>query len=246
MALLSDLVGPYEGKPILVICGGASAARHFPEVYDLQPALVLSANEHGFKQDRFKIDFIVSVDYWYGSTRERMDKKLAGHKTPHINRWSWADYRIPEWNFNGDSGLTAIAVAVMLGGHPVVALGIDRMTGPKKYFWQNGPDPQWAKKVQPHIMNIREHVRRSVEFCKDAQVRIFHGPMLEYWKPYSPAETLPQWVRSTAPQVTLRGKMYNRSSQIFLHPSDPVSSGQILLTDNEAHPHLKAGKITCT
>jgi hypothetical protein len=246
LKLLSDLVGPFNGRPILVIGGGPSTAinlKHIPADY---PACVISANGHGFKQDKFKVDFIVNVDFTYASTRTPMQEYLAQFGKPTINRWSWADYRIPEWTFNGDSGLTAIAVAVMLGGHPVVPLGMDRYTGPKRYFWEPEPEKGWDRRKAPNIDNVREHTRQCVHFCHAAQVRMFDGPMRAYWPVFNhPVEELPAWQPCRAAQCTLEGKVYMVQQSIFLHPTDRVEGGtQIRLTDKEAHPHLRQKKVT--
>ena len=243
--LISAVVGPYLGKPILVIGGGPSTAvnlKHIPLDY---PAAVISANGHGFKQDRFNVDFIVGVDWYFGGTRQPMQEYVAQFKRPTINSWSWADYRIPEWTFNGDSGLTAIAVAVMLGGHPIVPLGMDRYVGTKRYFWQEVPEPGWDKRRTPNIDNVREHTRKCVEFAAHSQVRMFDGPMRAYWPVFNhPVEQLPEWRPCRAPQCSLLGKDYLVQKDIFLHPTDRVDAGKVVtLTDFEAKPHLRTQKI---
>ncbi len=242
--LMSALVGPYNGKPILVICGGPSATVSLPLIPQDYPACVISANEHGFKQTRFDVDFIVSVDLTFAQTREPMETRLAKYGKPTINRWSSADYRIPEWTFNGDSGLTAVAVALMLGGHPVVAVGLDRSTGDRRYFWEKVAEPGWStRRRQPNIMQIRTDTKRCVDFARDSHVRIFSGPMLAYWPAFDPKESFPEWTQHKAPQVSLTGEWYNIERNIFLHPADSVT-GRVLLTLNEAKPHLLAKTIS--
>lgn len=245
MALISELVGPYCGKPILVICGGASVARTLDLIPQDYPACVISANEHGFKQDRFKVDFIVNVDLTFGQTREKMQDRLRKYDTPIINRWSWAHYRIPEWNFNGDSGLTAVAVAVILGGHPVVVLGLDRSTGDRRYFWETTAEPGWTtRRRQPNIQQIRTDTQRCVDFCRDSYIRVLEGPMLAYWPSFDATEKISPWDQCAAPQVTLKGDWYAVERQpVFIHPSDQILTPRVFLTPNEAHPHLHMKKI---
>lgn len=243
--LLHEVVGPYEGKPILVICGGPSTAvnlKHIPLDF---PACVISANEHGFKQDRFKVDFIVNVDWNFASSRQTMRERLTPYGVPIINRWSWATYRLPEWVFNGDSGLTAVMVGVLLGGHPVVPLGLDRYTGERRYFWQEGAEPNWSRRQMPNIDNIRVNTAQCVERSRSAQVRIFDSPMRAYWPVFNhPVEILPAWVPCDLPARTLTGELYQIQRPIFLHPQDRVFDGVIRLTDREARPHLRTGHIS--
>lgn len=240
-SLISRLVGPYNGKPILVIGGGptAAAVAHLPLDHF---ACVISANEHGFKQDRFKVDFIVSVDWYYGATRTPMYDHMAKYNTPHINRWSWADYRIPEWTFLGDSGLTAVAVAYMLGGHPIIAAGMDRYIGPKRYFWHETPDPHWIKRRVVQHPNVQVSVNQCIEFCQYADVACFGGPMKEHWRLVeAPGRAV--WIPCKAPQCTLTGDLYTLRQPIFLHYADRVDDGPILLTKHEARGFLNMRKI---
>jgi hypothetical protein len=200
-------------------------------------------------QDRFKVDYIVSVDNTFGCTRQPMKEYMAKYATPNINRWSWADYRIPEWMFNGDSGMTAVAVAAMLGGYPVIALGIDRLSGDRRYFWQTTPEGGWARRAPNNVDNVRVNVARTVAFCQDSLVFGTGGPMRAYWPVYDPDyakpgnQRPPPFVHHEAPQMTLKGKWYTSSTTIFIHPSDPVS-GAVLLTDQEAKAHLHRKHIT--
>ena len=236
--------GRYNGKPILVIGGGPSVARdirHIPLDY---PACVISANEHGFKQDRFKVDFIVGVDYYYGGSQQRMQDYVKQFNTPTINWWSWADYRLPEWHFSGDSGMTAIVVAAILGGHPVVPLGMDRYVGDRRYFWQTEAEAGWTRRRNPNVDAIRENTRRCVQYCQDTQVRMFDGPLRAYFPEWNyPVEEMPAWTPCDASQRTSTGKLYSLRRQIFLHPSDPVGSGPVLLTDGEATGLLRLQSI---
>lgn len=243
--LISDLIGPaYNGKPILVIGGGPSATAALKNIPLDFPACVISANQHGFMQDRFEVDFIVSVDFTFSNGRVPMQEYMAKYGKPHINRWSWADYRIPEWNFNGDSGMTAVTVAVMLGGHPVIAVGLDRYIGARRYFWHEVGHETWRRPAV-NVDNVRVHTEKCVEFCHDSAVRLgATGPMQYYWPLFNADEDVGPWTQCAAPQCHLKGKPYSQLGQVFLHPVDLVdSSAPVLLTDNEAKGFLNMRKI---
>ena len=96
-ALISSLYGKYEGKPILVIGGGPSALTDLATIPLDYPACVITANEHGYKQDRFKVDYSVSVDFTYNTGHILMERHLAKFNAVTISRWTWADYRLPDW-----------------------------------------------------------------------------------------------------------------------------------------------------
>jgi len=242
--LLSSLSGPYHGRPVLVIGGGASATADLERIPRDYPACVISANGHGYKQSRFEVDFCVSVDFTFAASRLPMAEYLAQFDAVNINRWSWADYRIPEWHYGGDSGLTAIMVAAMLGGHPVIPVGMDRYTGPKRYFWETENDPAWAARRLGMNVNARSNNDHCIRFCENTCVRVFSGPLREYWPhPTFNGATLPPWKPCGAPQATLTGKRYRVIEPIFLHPTDRVDSGTLLLTDQEARAHLRFRKV---
>jgi hypothetical protein len=237
--MISAIADKHAGKPILVICGGYSAATDLPKIPLDLPSCVISANEHGFKQDRFKVDYIVSVDWFYGTTRERMDEKLSEYRTPHINRWSWADYRIPEWTFSGDSGLTAVLVASMLGGHPVIVVGMDRYSGPKRYFWHEHEDWKWNIYIRPH-QNVQNQVLQCVEWA-GPNIRVFGGPMAEHWPKFG--TELAPYAPSPLRSARLPGELYDTLEPYFLHFSDRIDSGRMLLTRQEARGFLNMRKI---
>jgi hypothetical protein len=233
--LFCDLVPRYYGKPILVICGGPSVSANLERVPLDWPACVISANQHGYKQTRFKVDYVVSCDWFFGSSRTRMDEALKEHNPVHVNRWSWADYRIPRWDFNGDSGLAAVCVAVLLGGHPVLVLGLDRWCSAEKYFWGESP-PDWKRRTLPNSDNVEVSTAYTVEFCKQAQIRVFDGPMRRYWKTSVDAP-LPPFV-SKQHAALLPGKPYVMLRPVFFHPQDRVDESVFLLTEPEARPFL--------
>jgi hypothetical protein len=226
--LISELYGKYEGKPILVIGGGPSALTDMARVQWGYPKCVISANEHGYKQTRFKVDYSVSVDFTYNTGHILMRQHLAQFNAVNINRWTWADYRLPDWNYGGDSGLTAILVADMLGGWPVLAVGFDRFVGDRKYFWQ--PPPKDARSAyrgpRLHHDNQRVEMEKVKSKLQNSCVRPLSGPLTKVWPawdgnvaglpPYVPVETR----RPPAVAVKVR-----TIKQAYLHPTDPIPSG---------------------
>lgn len=211
------------------------------------PEIVISANAHGFKQDKFKVDFIVGVDYYFSpprgdrAPRLRMQDYVKQFPAKTINRWSWADYRIPEFTYSGDSGLTAILVAVLLGGHPVIPVGIDFGQGDRRYWWDSGPDPQWRQRAN-YSDNQQAAREMLIDLCRDAQIRPICGPLLAHWPKWSPDEVLPPVKLPVSAQTAETGCLYSVTGTCFLHPTDQIS-GVVRLTAREAAPLLAKKKI---
>ncbi len=191
--LLTALFDRWYGKPILVIGGGPSARKDLPRLKKLgvEPACVISANDHGFKQDYFKPDLIVNCDVRHCLEQVKMCDYLAPYKTPTVNRYSWADFRLADWKFSGNSGMTAIAVAAALGGHPVIVTGIDMWRGGRLYFHDTGAKkPSKVRRVSGAVSRRdRERVRPLLDFCRQAQIRPMSGPLTEWFHQYDPTET---------------------------------------------------------
>lgn len=247
MRLISEIAHRHTGSPAIVIGGGPGALADLDilkKIPEFSRAAVISANGHGFKQDVFEVDYTVSVDWYFSNTRTRMVDHLAEHGKPCITRWSTASYRLPEWNMNADSGLTAMAVAYILGCGPIVPVGFDRYTGLKRYFWQKTPETGWDKRRPPTHINTQSNLRHAVRFLDGADVRLLsRGPLLEYFQPLFGPLGKPT-VECAAPQRTLSGDMYRCNEPIFLHPQDRVDGGLIKLTVDEAKPFIKLRKIS--
>jgi hypothetical protein len=189
--LLSALFQKWAGRPILVIGGGPSVLADLPRL-DIEPACVISANEHGFKQKRFKVDLVVSLDRTHCLEKRPMAEILKPYGVPLVNRYSWADYRIPEWTLAGNSGMAAVGVAAALGGNPVIVTGIDMFAGGRRYFHDAGVKA--PKDKGPRILASKRHRLRLmslVNFCKGANIRPMSGPMQEFFPKYDPKESFP-------------------------------------------------------
>lgn len=180
--LITDLIDKYDG-PILVIGGGPSVPSDFDKLpADFKPACVLSANNHGFKQDRFKVDYIVCVDNLHSETKQRCEEWLRPYGVPIITRHWWGDYRMPRLRTYGNSGQTACAVGVMLGGHPVIATGMDCWQG-KTYF--HDPDVKVACSGRS-LGQVAKQLRYVKDWIGDPNVvRVVSGPMIPMFKQWT-------------------------------------------------------------
>jgi hypothetical protein len=242
--LIHSLIGPHEGKPIVVICGGPSVVEALERIPADYPACVISANAHGYKQHKFHVDFCVHVDPTFGHTRQKFGEYLEQFGATTISRWSYADYRIPEYGFPGDSGMTALYVAALLGGHPIIPLGLDRMQGPKRYFWETEPEKGWHQRRVAMSAQNDATLQRTLQLCAGAQIRAA-GCLAQHFAPWSIDEQLPPYERVDRGAAASAGAPYKVLKRMFLHPADPVDPGsELLLTTKEAAPYLRAG-IVC-
>jgi hypothetical protein len=192
--LVTDLFGRWEGKTALVIGGGPSVLRDIHRL-DVTPDLVISANEHGMYQDRFKVDLITNVDKIHASKGGPMEGHLRPFGVPIVNRHTWADYRLPDWTLAANTGLQAIALAALLGASPILVTGIDMWANGRVYFHDKGAKPpkDGRRKLRGAARRRdREKVKPLVSFCSGAHVRPLSGPLTEWFKAYDPAEVYPQ------------------------------------------------------
>jgi hypothetical protein len=225
--LISALFDRWAGKPILVIGGGPSA---LPDLFRLDQndniAAVLSANQHGCHQTRFKVDLLVNVDKIHVELKCPMENVLRPYGIPIANRHSWPDYRLADWSFSANSGITAIAVAVALGGCPVIVTGVDMWTSGRKYFHDADIVSAFcAKKPVPmkrrggnQDIQTRSAMRRLAglsEFARGAHIRPMSGPMCGVFPRYDRAETLP-----LARDCAYRKKHLNEHTVHYTVPND--------------------------
>jgi hypothetical protein len=187
------------------VLGGGPSARKDLARLELTPACVISANEHGAHQDRFKIDLVVNCDKRHCMLQRPMEEILraALPNAAIVNRHSWADYRLGDWRFSGNSGLTAIAVAAALGGNPVIVTGIDMFHGGRLYFHDAGAKPSKARTVRPAVIR-RDKTKLTPlkQFCAGQAIRPMSGPLTEYFTQYDPTE--PRKERARVPYAQRR------------------------------------------
>jgi hypothetical protein len=201
--LVSELVHKYYGKPILVIGGGLSAIVDIDKL-DRTPACVLSANQHGFmlpiEQNIFPPDYAICVDHKRGQTDELMQDYLRGFGKPIIGQCYWCDYRLADWPLSGNSGLTAIAVAVLMGGHPVIAVGMDGMTG--GYFHDNDHGPtNWSRD------QFMKQARELEIAARGAWIVAMSGPLCDVFDEEQPEfQITPDFVSRAAELKSIKAR----------------------------------------
>jgi hypothetical protein len=122
--LISALNGKHKGQSCVVMCGGVS----LPEsIKGLEADVWISANQHGAMLR--KVDYIVYTDVVHQVTKEPMAPMLRKYGVPLISKRFDSDYRIPEFPFNGNSGMQAVVIACMLECDPIIVVGMDFYQG---------------------------------------------------------------------------------------------------------------------
>lgn len=201
---VSDLIGAHQG-PILVVGGGV----HVPEEVaylrerNAVPSVVISANGHAFKAG-FQANYIVCKDDIHTETKERMEDLMRPFGVPIISPQPWADYVMHDWPYQGNSGLYAILVAVLMGGHPVIPIGFD--------FYQEGTywyDPE-ASNVSRGNRVDRTRISKLGQMAAGASVRPLSGPLLNEFPRFLPHATLP--ARKT-PEIVNHYVLYGRETR---------------------------------
>lgn len=185
--LISAIMDRHYGKPILVIGGGPSVNSDLEKLPLDYFSAVISANDHGCRQHRFVIDYMVNVDKTHLERKMPMREFMRAFKKPVINRHSWADFRLPYWKLVTNSGMTAVAVASVLGGHPVVTTGIDLWVGGNLYFHRVNP----KYRASPSRDGVKNKMRELQQWCGPAVLRSLQGPVAEAHGGFDPKENLP-------------------------------------------------------
>lgn len=187
--LYGELVGSIDG-PILVIGGGPSVPGALEELRrdGFKPAAVISANLHGFLQSVYPVTHAYCSDPMHGVLKVRMEKLLRPHGAPIITPNYFGDYRLAEWHAPMNAGLCAIAVAVGMGGAPVVPIGIDfyRLADPRAGTYFHDPratsnsntknERNFDAQLQALVHTLRPRER--------APVRPLSGKLLEVFPRY--------------------------------------------------------------
>lgn len=169
-------------KPILVLGGGPS----FKEALELVPAdyphYVISANEHGFKQTKFKVDYIAYVDLRHGRQLRPTKTVFKQYGVPTISWQQDADYVIEKPRFGRSAGFLAIQAAVELfSGYPVIVAGVDCTVGARPYFWQESCQPlkynPGAKDRAARVAEAYPDCRRMPSMDAFPTWRIYENPL---------------------------------------------------------------------
>lgn len=244
---VTDLFDTYYGKPALMIGGGPSARVDLPKLEEagFAPGLVISANEHGFYQGHYKVDFIVNVDKLHCAKRIKMEDFLRPFGVPIINQHTWADYRLVEWRFQANSGITAVAVCCLLGAWPVVVTGCDLFGTGRKYFHDEDqknkiPRPKTGPPSHYALQRMKDLQKWSVNY----PIRPVSGPLLEFFDAWTPEETFKE-PKPTPYRVDMKKrqvKTYRAAMTHTYRPNDRIGAGETIdLSKAEAQPGLDKG-----
>jgi hypothetical protein len=127
--LVAELYGKHKGKPILVVGGGPSApdeARALGSRIDNM--VVISANTHAWHLG-LRPDYTFCKDHVHTELKTPMEVLVRAGNAPVVTGQYWGDYRCARWPIQGNSGQHAIALAALMGGAPIVPIGIDCFQG---------------------------------------------------------------------------------------------------------------------
>jgi len=179
---VGQLAGLFNGE-ILVVGGGIRALHDLKALGNRNFTCVLSANAHAYKIPGLKVDFIVCKDHKHTQTKQEMRRLMAEYPAPVITRNWWGDFRLADWDLQGNSGLMAIAIAAILGGGPIYPIGFDNFQ--EGTYWH---DPQ-SKNVSHGLDNnhFRGKALKIAAQLFGTQVRPVSGPLLEVFKPFDPS-----------------------------------------------------------
>jgi hypothetical protein len=237
----------YVGKPALVIGGGPSARIDLPVLDEagFKPEVVFSANEHGLYQGHFKVDYIVNVDKIHCARREPMEPYLRKFGLPLINTHSWADYRLVNWPWGVNSGLTAIAVAAALSAAPVVVVGIDFHGVGHNYFYKEDGRAAAEHRRASLTGQHRQHCEDLSRKLKACPIRPVGGGLVEFFPKWTPdekfgvPEPIPYRVNALAKEIHTYEVL---DARFALKTSDrPAVGTRLQLMAGEARPGLDKG-----
>lgn len=250
MKLVGELFGQFVG-PVLVIGGGPSASGDLAALRELgvEPRAVLSANEHGHKQSIYPITHSVCCDATHGERRISMEQLLRPYGKPILSPCHFGDYRMPEWSLASNTGLSSIALAVFMGGAPVIVTGIDFY----RIYDRNAPTYFYdAAAVSNSNVKNAENFERQTKalegwISRHPPVRALRGALAERWGTFDPVEQV-------APRLDLPQAEYRRKLPTLIlqaHPSRPVNfklkrveGGRLFpASPNEARGPLRSGHV---
>jgi hypothetical protein len=152
----------FRGKPILVLGGGPTVNEALELVPADYPACVISANEHGFSQHKFHVDFIAYIDIRHGRLLRRMQDVLKPYGVPTISIYESADYQLDGKQFGRNAGFLAIQAAAELGGYPIIVAGVDCTIGQRPYFYQEqerAKDLRYGPGVKDRALRFAEQYK---------------------------------------------------------------------------------------
>jgi hypothetical protein len=185
--LVSDLYGAHKGRPILVIGGGPSTPAAYEALRNIHDWLIIGANAHAYKLG-LTPTYVFCKDDISTETKLPMEPTVRRPGVEVIGRHFWCDYRCQRWPISGNSGQMAIAAAALMGGCPIVPIGMD---GFQKTVYFHSPGGTNVSLGRP-IGYWDSRFKRLSEVLKGAVVRAVSGPPLAGWSRFDPGEELPK------------------------------------------------------
>lgn len=240
--LLSEIMDRHAGKPIVVMGGAPSLPMDVEQVK--HASAWISANEHGARLRG--ADYIVSVDRRHQRLRQNVVDVMRPFGVPLISQRFIGDYRIPEWDrwaYKGNSGLQAILVAWLLGGHPIITCGFGLYEG-GVYWHEPQAKSSGTRKKPRYFEDLLAGLKRIVG---DVVVRPVSGPLLAWWSQgYRAGEHYPEY-REAPVVAEIRAasaaKYRWRRASPEVGMTRFAAGQECWLTEWEAAPHLKGGAL---
>jgi hypothetical protein len=214
-----DLYARHIGAPILVVGGGPSAPKQLSNLeleFNVASMVTISANSHAFKLD-LSVDYIVCKDHEHTETKQPMQGMLSQYHRAIVARHHWADYRMQRWPTQGNSGMLAIALAALMGGRPIIPIGIDGFQA-GTYFHDLDSKNVSSGRREGHWKSRFERLALRL---KGAVIRSPGGFLDNIFRPYDRREALPA---AEVPEIfrTYRETRpcYVRTIKAFTTPQD--------------------------
>lgn len=187
---VESLYAKHLGRPVIVIGGGPSAPSQLAYVLARlrgDPVYIF-ANDHGFKLGLVP-DYIVCKDEVHTETKERMEPRLRAHGNyPILARYPWADIVLTNWPTQGNSGQLAIAVAALVGGTPIIPVGIDCYQQGTYFHSPNEKNVSGGRRESLW----RSSMTRMMLRLEGAVIRPPDGILALMFRKYDPTETFPE------------------------------------------------------
>jgi hypothetical protein len=184
--LVADLYGLHRGRPVVVVGGGPSAPEQLTKLRLKDPVWVF-ANDHGFKLG-LRPHYIFAKDHRHLETKEFMEDRLRAHgRHLIVTQHYWGDYRAGNWPSQGNSGQLAIAFAALLGGSPIVPIGIDCYQSGTYFHDALAPNVSLGRMEA----TWKSSMTRMKLRLEGAVIRPAGGLMTSTFQRYTPDEVLP-------------------------------------------------------
>lgn len=240
--LVSALYSKDFGLPILVVGGGPSAPEQLRKLGSrVQDMVIISANAHAWGLG-LAPDYTFCKDHLHTETKAPMEGMLRAYNRPIVTTHYWADYRAARWPIQGNSGMHAIGLAALMGGNPIVPIGIDCFQG-ATYF--HSPTSRNVSLGRPPGY-WKGRMDRLAGRLDGAVIRPISGPLTATFPKYHPHEELPP---SKIPAVfghyAACPTRYVRAIRSFVLPQDPraeIPVGKVFpVTDAEQALFIRQG-----